>query len=121
MIAVAAAGRIFLRRAPTDMRKSFDGLSGIVRGELGPGVLTGYILLPGALGASAFSLWEDYSDALHASALACAQAVIARLREGIFWPPGSLAGGYQDDLAGLLLDDPANTINPPSVPWRVTP
>lgn len=29
------AGRIFLRRAPTDMRKSFDGLSGIVRGELG--------------------------------------------------------------------------------------
>ena len=35
MIAVAAAGRIFLRRVPTDMRKSFDGLSGIVRGELG--------------------------------------------------------------------------------------
>jgi ATP-dependent helicase/nuclease subunit B len=93
----------------------------LVRGELGPGVLTGYILLPGALGASAFSLWEDYSDALHASALACAQAVIARLREGIFWPPGSLAGGYQDDLAGLLLDDPAATMEPPPAPWRAAP
>ena len=34
MIAVAAAGRIFLRRAPTDMRKSFDPV-GIVRGEFG--------------------------------------------------------------------------------------
>jgi len=41
MIAVAAAGRIFLRRAPTDMRKSFDGLSGIVRGELGRDPLSG--------------------------------------------------------------------------------
>ena len=41
MIAVAAAGRIVLRRAPTDMRKSFDGLSGIVRGELGRDPLSG--------------------------------------------------------------------------------
>ena len=41
MIAVASAGRIYLRRAPTDMRKSFDGLSGIVRGELGRDPLSG--------------------------------------------------------------------------------
>ena len=41
MIAVAAAGRIFLRRVPTDMRKSFDGLSGIVRGEFGRDPLSG--------------------------------------------------------------------------------
>ena len=41
MMAIAAAGRIFLRRAPTDMRKSFDGLSGIVRGELGRDPLSG--------------------------------------------------------------------------------
>jgi transposase len=38
---MAVAGRIFLRRAPTDMRKSFDGLSGIVRGELGRDPLSG--------------------------------------------------------------------------------
>ncbi len=28
MIGLAPLGRIFLRRQPTDMRKSFDGLSG---------------------------------------------------------------------------------------------
>jgi transposase len=41
MIGLASTGRIFLRRAPTDMRKSFDGLSGIVRGELGRDPLAG--------------------------------------------------------------------------------
>jgi transposase len=34
MIALPSQGRIFLRRAATDMRKSFDGLSGLVRGEM---------------------------------------------------------------------------------------
>lgn len=41
MMALAHTGRIFLRRQPTDMRKSFDGLSGIVRSELGRDPLAG--------------------------------------------------------------------------------
>lgn len=41
MMALAHTGRIFLRRQPTDMRKSFDGLSGIVRSELGHDPLAG--------------------------------------------------------------------------------
>ena len=41
MIGLACAARIFLRRLPTDMRKSFDGLSGIVRGEFGRDPLAG--------------------------------------------------------------------------------
>jgi transposase len=41
MMGLAPLGRIFLRRQPTDMRKSFDGLSGIVRGELGHDPLAG--------------------------------------------------------------------------------
>ena len=41
MMGVGCNGRIFLRRQPTDMRKSFDGLSGIVRGELGRDPLAG--------------------------------------------------------------------------------
>lgn len=41
MTPLAHAGRIFLRRGPTDMRKGFDGLSGIVRGELGRDPLCG--------------------------------------------------------------------------------
>jgi transposase len=41
MMALAHTGRIFLRRQPTDMRKSFDGLSGVVRSELGHDPLAG--------------------------------------------------------------------------------
>ena len=92
-----------------------------MRGELGPDVQTGYIALPSALGDTGFLLWDGYTDALQDSAMACARAVVANIRDGKFWPPGSLKSGYEDDFAGLLLDDPANTINPPSVPWRVTP
>jgi len=33
MIGLPTQGRIFLRRTPTDMRKSFDGLGGLVRLE----------------------------------------------------------------------------------------
>ena len=35
MIAVPSDANIFLNSSPTDMRKSFDGLTGIVRTELG--------------------------------------------------------------------------------------
>ena len=41
MIGLVPTSRIFLRRQPTDMRKSFDGLSGLVRGELGQDPLAG--------------------------------------------------------------------------------
>ena len=35
MMALPTSASIYLYSRPTDMRKSFDGLSGIVRGELG--------------------------------------------------------------------------------------
>ena len=41
MMVVASPARIFLRRAATDMRKSFDGLSGLVQGEFGQDPLQG--------------------------------------------------------------------------------
>jgi hypothetical protein len=34
MIGLPSQGRIFFRRSATDMRNGFDGLSGLVRGEM---------------------------------------------------------------------------------------
>lgn len=41
MLALAATARIYLYRNPCDMRKSFDGLCGVVRSELGADPLSG--------------------------------------------------------------------------------
>ncbi len=92
-----------------------------VKGTLGADVQLGYILLPNSLGDTGFAIWASYSDALHASAIACAEAVAARIRGGTFWPPGKLKGGYRDDFAGVLLDDPVRTLVPPPAPWRSAP
>ena len=45
MIALPTTGKIFLHRNPTDMRKSFDGLAGIIRGELGRDPTDGSLFL----------------------------------------------------------------------------
>ena len=41
MLSLGASHRYFLYREPTDMRKGFDGLSGLVRSELGQDPLSG--------------------------------------------------------------------------------
>ncbi|MBW2083861.1 MAG: IS66 family insertion sequence element accessory protein TnpB [Deltaproteobacteria bacterium] len=40
MLPVNGATRIYLYSGPCDMRKSFDGLCGLVRSELGAGALS---------------------------------------------------------------------------------
>lgn len=45
MLNIPANASIFLHTQPTDMRKGFDGLSGIVRRELGADPLTGSLFL----------------------------------------------------------------------------
>ncbi|MDZ4774812.1 MAG: IS66 family insertion sequence element accessory protein TnpB, partial [Planctomycetota bacterium] len=40
-MAWSSAGRVFLSAGATDMRKSFNGLSGLVRGQLGSNPLSG--------------------------------------------------------------------------------
>jgi len=89
--------------------------------EFGTDVRLGYINLPAALGDTGFSIWEGYTKELHASAMACAKAIVAKIRAGVFWPPGKLKTNYRDDFAGLLLDDPVKAIVPPASPWRATP
>jgi transposase len=45
MIAIPGAVRIYLYRVATDMRKSFDGLSGLVRGHFQEDVLSGSLFV----------------------------------------------------------------------------
>ncbi len=90
----------------------------LVRSEFGPQVQLGYFCLPNALGDTDVTLWDAYSDALHDSAIQCAEAVVQRIKQGIFWPPVKLKTGYDDDLAGVLPGDPAKSIVPPPPPWR---
>lgn len=45
MLSVPSSVPIFLYTQPTDMRKGFDGLSGIVRGEFGADPLDGSLFL----------------------------------------------------------------------------
>ena len=45
MISLPSAVRIFLCTRPTDMRKSFDGLSGLVQECFGQDLLTGHLFL----------------------------------------------------------------------------
>lgn len=90
----------------------------LVRAEFGPDVQLGYICLPNALGDTGFAIWDSYNDALHTSALQCAEAIVQQVKAGTFWPPGKLKSGYQDDLSGVLLGDPEATLCPPAAPWR---
>jgi transposase len=41
MLSLSLPGRVFLCLAPTDMRKSFDGLMGLVQAQLGQDPLSG--------------------------------------------------------------------------------
>ncbi len=45
MLSIAAGTRIFLAAGPTDMRKGFDGLQGLVTGVLEQDPLSGHLFL----------------------------------------------------------------------------
>ena len=45
MLALTSAHRYLLRKAPTDMRKGFDSLCGLVRDELGRDPLSGEVFV----------------------------------------------------------------------------
>ncbi len=78
-------------------------------------ITMGYVSLGAAAGDTAFSLWDGYTDALHDSAMACARAVVRRIRDGIFWPQGEPRG--DDDFGGLLLADAQASMVAPE-PWE---
>ena len=93
MIGFPGQGRIYLRRAPTDMRKSFDGLSGLVRSEYGQEPVGGdyFVFLNRRRDFVKVLYWDRDGFALWAK----------RLERGRFTLPGGV--GRELDRAGLAL------------------
>lgn len=83
----------------------------MLRVEGHPRIIPGYVCLGAAQGDTGFKPWADYTDTLHTSAMACATAVIRKIRAGCFAPAGD--GRGIDDFEGLLLGDPEATMARP--------
>ena len=82
MLTLGQGGRVFLVAGPTDMRKSFDGLSGVVRAALGDDPQSGDLFVfSNRLRNRLKVLYADESGLW-----VCAK----RLKRGTFkWPPAS--------------------------------
>lgn len=61
MLSLGSSHRYYLYLAPTDMRKSFDSLSGLIRNELGQDPLSGdvFIFVNGKRNRMKLLLWEE--------------------------------------------------------------
>lgn len=82
MLSLDRGQRIFLAAGPTDMRKSFDSLSGLVRQDLGRDPLSGelFVFCNGARNRLKILLFEG----------AGLWVLAKRLERGTFgWPPAS--------------------------------
>ena len=65
----------------------------------------GYFILPRAIGETGFQSWSAYTAALHDSALACADGVLAAVAAEVFWPPRDVPADW-DDYAALFVGAP---------------
>lgn len=81
MLSLTSSHRYLLYRKPCDMRKSFDGLSGLVRNELGKNPLSGDVFVFLNKGRNLLKLlhWERGGFVLY----------YKRLEKGTFTPPVS--------------------------------
>ncbi len=93
MIAFGPSHRYFLYREPTDMRKSFDGLSGLVHSELGRDPLSGdvFIFLNRRRTHIKLLVWDRSGFVLY----------YTRLEEGTFELPSCEQPGW-DHLVMML-------------------
>ena len=95
MIGAVSPGRIFLYRGAADMRKGFDGLAGIVRGELEADPMDGtlFVFLSRSRDMVKALYWDRDGFALWSK----------RLERGRFTPPQGDGGAIgRADLALLL-------------------
>lgn len=98
MLGFSSRQRYFLYRAPTDMRKSFDGLSGLVNGQKGADLLSGdvFIFINRRRDRIKLLVWEGDGFAIW----------YKRLEEGTFELPVAEEGGrtelHWEDLVLIL-------------------
>ncbi len=70
-------------------------------GGMAGSIEPGYFNLPKAVTETGVMMWRNFSDDVEASAVKCAEGVIRRIQEGIFWPP-SETPGRMDDFSNLF-------------------
>lgn len=63
-----------------------------------------YFNLAKTLEKSSIAHWDDFSRAHLESAIACTQAIITRIQEGVFWPPNPEVHEAYDDFAPYFPD-----------------
>lgn len=95
MLSLSLPGRVFLCTLPTDMRKSFDSLAGLVEQELGQDPLSGDLFVFRSRRGDRLKLlyWEDGGLAIW----------YKRLEEGTFEFPRPGADRAQVGAHGLVI------------------
>lgn len=82
-------------------------------GSGGDPVSVGYFNLPKAVGETGLELWDEYTPDLHASAMRCAEGVVAAVRERKFWPPAeSVEHDESNGFAGLFHQGVVASVDP---------
>lgn len=95
MIALPASVRVFICTTPTDMRRSFDGLAGMVSELIQADPLSGHLFVfRNRRGHLVKILWWDRSGFA---------LFYKRLEKGVFRFPESNAGHVEVDAADLTL------------------
>ena len=110
MISVPGPVRIYLHRAATDMRKSFDGLSGLVRSEFGRDPLSGdwFVFMNRRRDLVKVLYWERNGFALWAK----------RLERGRFTLPSSTDTEMDRTSLVLLLEGVKVNVISRSSRWK---
>jgi len=95
MLSLPPQVRVFVCTRPTDLRKSFDGLSGLVEEVFGAGLLSGdlFVFLNRRRDRVKILAWEGDGLSIY----------YRRLESGSFQMPASTAEGVELDAAELAM------------------